>query len=161
MNWPMGRCAPVRLPRKGIRSMLSEFKPNNLLEEKLLAMYRKEIKITEFIEILLDSQVIILADRDVDISGPDTHFNPLAITSPMGYSVLATFSSIERAKPLAAGHPDFGYAIAVDTPWFLSRAYENTGFALNPGWPFGFELPPEGMRQMLVRFGVKKPGGEN
>ena len=43
--------------------MTNEFKPNNPLEEKLLAMYRKEIKIVEFLEILLDSQVIILADR--------------------------------------------------------------------------------------------------
>jgi hypothetical protein len=141
--------------------MMSEFKPNNPLEEKLLAMYRKEIKITEFIELLLDSQVIILADRDVDISIPDAHFNPLAITSPMGYSVLATFSSIERANAVASRHPDFGYAVAVDTSWFLSKAYENVGFALNPGWPFGFELPPEGLQQMLVRFGVKRLGGES
>lgn len=136
--------------------MISQFKPNNFLEEKLLAMYRKEIKITEFIELLLDSQVMILTDRDVDITGPDTHFNPLAITSPMGYSVLVTFSSIERATSLAARHPDFSHAVAVDTSWFLLRAHENAGFALNPGWAFGFELPPEGLQQMLVRFGVKR-----
>lgn len=138
--------------------MTNDFKPNNLLEEKLLEMYRKEIKISEFLEILLDSQVIILADRDVDMSGPDTHFNPLAISSPMGCDVLATFSSLERAQPAASRYPGYEFAMAVDTPWFLLRAYENVGFALNPGWAFGFELPPEGLQQMLVRFGVKKPG---
>lgn len=141
--------------------MTNEFKPNNLLEEKLLAMYKKEIKITEFLELLLDSQVIILADRDVDISGADMHFNPLAIPSPMGYEVLATFSSFERAKKAVSEYPEYSFAIAVDTSWFLSGAYENVGFALNPGWPFGFELPPDGMKQMLVRFGGKRQYGQN
>jgi len=141
--------------------MTSEFKPNNPLEEKLLAMYRKEIKITEFLEILFDSQVIILSDRDVEISGPDMHFNPLAITSPMGYDVLATFSSIERARAAVSKYPGFEFAVGVDTAWFLRGAYENVGFALNPGWPFGFELPPDGLQQMLIRFGVKKPGGQD
>ena len=136
--------------------MTNEFKPNNPLEEKLLAMYRKEIKIVEFLEILLDSQVIILADRDVDISGPDTHFNPLAISSPLGHDVLATFTSIERAQAAVSRYPGYSCAVAVDTAWFLQRAYENVGFALNPGWPFGFELPPAGLQQMLIRFGVKK-----
>jgi hypothetical protein len=139
--------------------MMNEFKPNNLLEEKLIAMYRKEIKITEFLEILLESQVIILADRDVDITGPDMHFNPLAITSHMGYDALAAFTSIERAKRAFSEYPEYGFAVAVDTSWFLLGAYENAGFALNPGWPFGFELPPEGLQQLLIRFGVKKPRG--
>jgi hypothetical protein len=141
--------------------MTSEFKPNNPLEEKLLAMYRKEIKITDFLEILLDSQVIILADRDVDITGPDMLFNPLAITSPMGYNVLATFSSIERAQAAVSRYPEYTFAISVDTSWFLQRAYENVGLALNPGWPFGFELPPDGLQQVLIRFGVKKLFREN
>jgi hypothetical protein len=141
--------------------MTNEFKPNNTLEEKLVAMYRKEIKIAEFLEILFDSQVIILSDRDVDISGYDMHFNPLAITSPMGYDVLATFSSLERAKPALSSYQGYDFALAVDTAWFLRGAYENVGFALNPGWAFGFELPPDGLQQMLVRFGVRKHGGQN
>jgi len=140
--------------------MTNEFKPNNLLEEKLLAMYRKEITITDFLEIMLDSQVIILADRDVDITGPDMHFNPLAITSPMGYNVLATFSSVERAQAAVSGYPGYEFALAVDTSWFLQGAYEDVGFALNPGWQFGFELPPDGLQKFLIRFGVKKLGGE-
>jgi len=142
--------------RKDNLSMQSQFKPNNPLEEKLLAIYRREIQITEFLEILLDSQVVILADRDVDITGPDTHFNPLAIQSPMGYMAVATFSSLERARQAVSRNPDYPHAVAVDTCWFLRRVYENAGFALNPGWPFGFELPPEGLRQFLYRFGVKE-----
>ncbi len=141
--------------------MTNEFKPNNILEEKLIAVYRKEMKITEFLEILLDSQVIILADRDVDITGPDMHFNPLAITSPMGYDVLAAFTSIERAKKAFSEYPGYDFAVSVDTSWFLQGAYENVGFALNPGWPFGFELSPEGLRQLLMRFGVKKNPYQN
>lgn len=136
--------------------MTTAFRPNNLLEEKLLAMYRKEIKIHEFLEILLESQVVILADRDVDITTDDAHFNPLAISSPMNYNVLATFSSLERAQAAASRYPEYSFAIAVDTSWFLQRAYDNVGFALNPGWPYGFELPPEALQQMLIRFGVKE-----
>jgi len=79
----------------------------------------------------------------------------------MGYDVLATFSSIERAKAALSSYPGYEFALAVDTAWFLGGAYENVGFALNPGWPFGFELPPDGLQQMLVRFGVKKIGGQN
>ncbi len=41
---------------------MTEFTPNNVLEEKLIAVYRKEIKITVFLELLLDSQVVMLAD---------------------------------------------------------------------------------------------------
>lgn len=141
--------------------MTIEFNPNNPLEEQLQAMYKREIKITEFLEILLDSQVIFLADRDVDITGPDTHFNPLAIQSPMGYMAVATFSSIERAQDAVSRNPDYPYAVAVDTCWFLRRVYENAGFALNPGSPFGFELPPEGLQQFLYQFGVKEYKGRN
>ena len=141
--------------------MTSEFKPNNPLEEKLLALYRKEIRIIEFLELLIESQVVILADRDVDISRPSMYFNPLAITSPMGFDVLVTFSSLERAKAALARYPKYPCAMAVNTKWFLQGAYENAGFALNPGWPFGFELAPEGLQQMLLRFGVKKLSGQN
>ncbi len=141
--------------------MTNEFEPANLLEEKLIALYRKEVKITEFLEILLESQVIILADRDVDITGPDMHFNPLAITSPMGYDALALFTSIERAKRAFLRYPGYGFAVAVDTSWFLLGAYENAGFALNPGWPFGFELPPEALQQLLARYGLKKGRGRD
>ncbi len=141
--------------------MQNQFKPNNPLEEKLLSMYRREIQITEFLEIMLDSQVVILADRDVDITGPDTHFNPLAIQSPMGYMAVATFSSLERARQAVSRNPDYPHAVAVDTCWFLRRVYENAGFALNPGWPFGFELPPEGLQQFLYRFGVKEYRGRD
>jgi hypothetical protein len=141
--------------------MGNEFKPANLLEEKLLALYRKEIQIIEFLELMFDSQVIILADRDVDISGPSMDFNPLAITSPMGFDVLVTFSSLERAKAALAHYPDYPFALAVDTKWFLLGAYENAGVALNPGWAFGFELPPQALQQLLVRFGIKKLSGQN
>jgi SseB protein N-terminal domain len=141
--------------------MTNEFRPNNNLEEKLLALYRKEIKIIEFLELLIDSQVVILADRDVDISRPSMDFNPLAINSPMGFDVLVTFSSLERAKAALAQYPDYPFALAVDTRWFLLGAYKNAGIALNPGWPYGFELPPEGLQQLLVRLGVKKLSGQN
>lgn len=141
--------------------MKHEFRPNNLLEEKLVALYKKELKIIDFLQILFDSQVIILADRDVDISAADRKFNPLAINSPMGFSVLATFSSLERAKNAVARYPGFNHAIAVDTAWFLLGAYKNVGLALNPGWPFGFELPPDALQHLLIRFGVKNTGGEN
>jgi len=135
---------------------MTEFKPNNLLEEKLVAVYKKEINITEFLELLLDSQVVILADRDVDISGPDMHFNPLAITSRMGFDAIAAFTSVERAEKAFTRYPEYGYAVVVDTYWFLSGAYANAGFALNPGWACGFELPPEGLRQLLVRYAGMK-----
>jgi len=141
--------------------MTNEFKPDNPLEEKLLALYRKEIGISYFLELLLESQVIILADRDVDITGPDMHFNPLAIASPMGYKVLVSFSSIERAQKAISLYPGYEYAIAVDTSWFLLGAYEDVGYALNPGLPFGFELPPNNLRQLLIRFGVRKQEGQD
>jgi hypothetical protein len=136
--------------------MTNEFEPTNLLEEKLIALYRKEINIAEFLEILLESQVIILADRDVDITGPDMHFNPLAINSPLGFDALALFTSIERAKRSFLRYPGYDFAIAVDTSWFLLGAYENAGIALNPGWPFGFELPPAALQQLLFNYGLKK-----
>jgi hypothetical protein len=72
-----------------------------------------------------------------------------------------TFSSLERAKAALARYPEYPFALAVYTKWFLQGAYENTGIALNPGWPFGFELPPEGLQQILIRFGVKKLSRQN
>ncbi len=80
------------------------------------------------------------------------HFNPLAITSRTGFDALAAFTSIERAKKAFFQYPEYGYALVVDTYWFLSGAYANAGFALNPGWAYGFELPPEGLRQLLIRY---------
>jgi len=47
-----------------------------------------------------------------------------------------------------------------DTKGFLQGVHENTGFALNPGWPFGFELAPEGLQHLLIRFAVKKHSGK-
>lgn len=139
--------------------MTNEFEPVNLLEEKLIALYRKEITIPEFLGILLESQVIILADRDVDITGPDMHFNPLAINSSMGFDALAIFTSLDRAKRAFLRYPGYGFAVAVDTSWFLQGAYENAGIALNPGWPYGFELSPAILQRLLVSHGLKKGPG--
>ncbi len=134
--------------------MMNDFSPANHLEEKLLAMYRKEIKITQFLDIMLDSNVAILTEQEVGSPGAD--FKPLTILSSLQFTVVAAFSSLERAEEAKSRYPGFLFATEVDTCELLRSIGENLGFALNPGWPMGFELSPDGLLQMMYRFGVKE-----
>ncbi len=136
--------------------MTNGFKPNNPLEEKLVALYRKQITIIDFLGILIDSKLAIPSDRDADITAPDMNFKPLVITSAMGFNVLVAFTSLELAKGASSMYPDYGFTAEVDADRFLLEAPENVGLALNPGWHMGFELPPDGLQQILYRFGVKE-----
>lgn len=136
--------------------MTQGFTPHNPLEEKLVAMYRKQISISDFLGILIDSRLAIPSDREAAVTAPDMNFKPLVITSAMGFDVLVTFSSLELAEAASSMYPGYGFTAEVDADRFLLQAPENVGFALNPGWHLGFELPPEGLQQILYRFGVKE-----
>ncbi len=140
---------------KDARHMIREFEAKNPLEEKLLPLYRGEIKLPDFLRILLDSQIVILLDKDIDLSDPVPDINPLFITSLQGFTAAAAFTSIERIGPFAAQFPDYRYVLVVDALWFLRGTPDTIGFALNPGWQFGMEMPAEGLQAFLRKFGAK------
>ncbi len=135
--------------------MIREFEAKNLLEEKLLALYRGEIKLPDFLRILLDSQIVILLDKDINLSDPAPDIDPLIITSLKGFIAAVAFTSIDRIGPFAAQFPDYRYALVVDALWFLQGTPDTIGFALNPGWQFGMEMPADGLQAFLKKFGAK------
>jgi hypothetical protein len=135
--------------------MIREFEAKNPLEEKLLSLYRNDIKLPDFLRILLDSQIVILLDKDVDLSDPAPDIDPLIITSLQGFTVAATFTSIDRISPFVAQFPDYCYALVVDALWFLQGTPDTIGFALNPGWQYGMEMPADGLQAFLKKFGAK------
>lgn len=135
--------------------MIRNFEAQNPLEEKLLALYRGELRLPDFLQILLDSQIVILLDNDIDPSHPAPDISPLIITCLRGFTAAAAFTSIDRIGPFAAQFPDYRYALVVDALWFLQGTPDTIGFALNPGWQFGMEIPADGLQAFLKKFGAK------
>lgn len=135
--------------------MSENFLPVNELEVKLLALYRKEIDMPLFIQIMLSSQISIPLDKEIDENKPNKDMNPLVIQSSKGDPVLAVFTSPERITPWISHFPEYKFALSVDCRWFLKGVTSNVGLALNPGWEYGLEFPPIGVSRLQHDFGIK------
>lgn len=128
-----------------------EFKPLNDLESALFRAQTGNLKIPEFFEKLVDSQVFMLLDKDVDDSGVwDNSASPMVLTNKTGTPVLALFTAPQRADEWPTREPRFSYGLLTDFTWLLRGVQPGQGIVLNPGHPVGCELTPDRVAEMAA-----------
>ena len=98
--------------------------------------------VDEFFARLLGSQVALLLDKEVPEFGWDNSISPLVLLSPRGGNVLAVFTGLDRATPMAQKSNSHKYALLVDFRWVLKGIGPGVGVVVNPGWPVGVEIDP-------------------
>lgn len=56
--------------------------------------------------------------------------------------MLAVFTSVERATPMAQNSKQQQYALLTDFSWVLKVVAPGVGIVINPAWPVGVEIEP-------------------
>lgn len=131
--------------------MASEaFEPKNELEHKLLAAWEGSMSGDEFMRELLVSEVFMPIEDDEVIQGlqRSSRAKPLVLRTEEGESVLAVFTSPDRAKPFLRDFPDYSGGLLTEFKWVLEKIGVGHGIALNPGCEVGFDMEPEMLSQI-------------
>lgn len=123
--------------------------PLNTFEEVLFAVIRRQRGLAELLDALLDSEVVILIDKDPEPGDLlEGRALPLVLSNPHGQPVLATFSAPERAAAMALEFPQFGFAMPVHFRELLKVVRPGVGLVINPGTNLGFEMPAKNVARM-------------
>jgi hypothetical protein len=134
-------------PQRG--EVAPAFVPGNDLERSLVLAQQGQLPIPALMRELGKHQVVVLLDRELPESGQwESEIQPLVLSSPGGQTVLAIFTSIERASPMASRSSSHKFALLVDFNWALHGVGPEVGLVINPGWPVGFEMPAQGVAQI-------------
>jgi hypothetical protein len=124
------------------------FVPANDLERTLAHAKAGAREVPEFLDQMLRSQVVLLADKEIGPEGWDNSANLLILTTPDKGPGLCVFTSVERAQVWLQRFPDFEYALTVDCPWVLQGVQSGTAVLINPGWGEGLVIPPHAVEEL-------------
>lgn len=132
----------------------NDYHPSNDLERALVNARAGRLATTDFIRVMLSSEVHILSGQD---PGEDfTQFAPLVYRRPeSGEPMIALYSSPARIGPDAKTAP---FMMTMTCGQFLERLPEGLGVVLNPGDEVGFELLPPALAAIVARI---KQRGQN
>lgn len=126
----------------------NQIEPLNELEEKLFACLNGELSREEFLGTFLWAPVYIMVDGEPvgDVLGDR---KPLVVANaPEAPRLMAVFSDPSRAEKMMEYFGEYNFPILVNTPWVLHVIGTKMGISFNPGFPFGFEIAPEGAQQL-------------
>lgn len=118
----------------------------NELEALLLEFDEGRLEPEEFARRLLDAQVFLpVKDEKHAIAGfqASTKAEPLVVEDGEGNSILALFSSPDRARDFLAAFPGYGGGMLTEFSWILRRMGSGISIAINPEQTPGFDLDPE------------------
>lgn len=118
----------------------------NELEALLLEFDEGRLEPEEFARRLLDAQVFLpVKDEKHAIAGfqASTKAEPLVVEDGEGNSILALFSSPDRARDFLAAFPGYGGGMLTEFSWLLRRMGSGISIAINPEQTPGFDLDPE------------------
>ena len=124
----------------------TEFNPLNELENALVDAMSSRIPVDEFLKILLRSEVHISSGGEVQVDG--SGFQPLLFDNAEG-TLMAAFTARERATRFGDKAP---FCLTMKGDQLIQRIPQNLGLVLNPGFSFGFELPPGGVERVRREF---------
>lgn len=119
------------------------------LESSLAAAHEGRKPVTDFLEELFQSRVIVLVDKEVGDDGrwaPSA--SPLILDDPAGTSMLAMFTSRDRADRWTEHSRSHPYPVLVDFSWVIRGIRNDLGIAINPGHALGAEIDPQTTAQM-------------
>jgi len=118
------------------------FVPQGPLEEALARAKTGEIPLTEFLDELLRSEVLVMSKEEILADG--SNFVPLLFESA-GYPLIAAFTSFSRTvtqKEMAE------YCLSIRGSEFFKRVPTGYGVVLNPGFSAALVILPGSVRDI-------------
>ena len=132
--------------------MNHDHEARNELEQKLQDAQEGRITSDDLLQTLMTSQVFMpVQDEKPAVLNiqRSSRAQPLVLTAEDGTSVLALFSSPERAKEFTKDYPGFGGGLLAEFTWVLEKMGRDFGIALNPGSEIGFDMEPETVNELV------------
>lgn len=117
--------------------------PSDPLERALLAYAQGRASAEWLAGELRDAQLVVLLEGDGSAVAEGASIRPLAVSTPIGYSVLCAFTASERAQEMRAAYQAWGTELVVDFPWLLAMLPVGHGIVINPGHDACAFLCPE------------------
>ena len=131
--------------------MVEKLNPENELENLLAKAQKKQIEFKEFVISFLKSDLSVPSGTEVMSDG--TGMTPL-LFEKNGVQMLGVFTSLSRVNLFKDKTP---YCLSMKGRDLLARLPSEYGLVVNPGFDIGFELPPEGLKEILKDFGNNIP----
>ena len=125
---------------------MNTFTPANALEVALAQARSGELPIAQLIPILLESNVAVPSAGEVLATGAG--FQPLLFDKG-GVQMLGCFTDKARFGDFISMTP---FCLEIKGRELLRRLPPNCGLVVNPGIDVGFELSPDGVRNILRDF---------
>lgn len=124
------------------------FDPVNDLERVLLRAKGGWIPVSDLMDEMLRSQVVLLIDKEVGPEGWDNTSNPLILTTHEGGPGVCVFTAMERPGVWLDRFPEFQYGLTTEFSWFIKGVQPGTAVLVNPGWDEGLILPAETVQEL-------------
>lgn len=127
------------------QEMLADFKPENKLEEVILAAKKGEASAEEMFSTLAESNIYVASKTEIqtDWSG----FLPFLVIEN-GAPYIAVFSSLERPDPQKH---QANHVLQISAREFIRRILPEYGIVMNPGYVVHFLMPPSGVAEYRER----------
>lgn len=125
---------------------MKEFLPQGDLEIAMLKAKSGFLAAPELMRLFVEARLIVPSGGEVAATGHG--FQPLEF-SRSDTTMLACFSTRERIGEFSGMAP---YYLEMTGRQLLERLPPSYGIVINPGWPVGFEIPPQGVAKILSDF---------
>ena len=125
---------------------MDDFVPINQLERALVNVQAGHIGMPNFLGLFSRSDIAVPSAGEVR---PDWDgFQPL-LFNKNGVEMVACFTSAERIGSFGRTAP---YCLSIKGTEFMRRMPPGYGLVVNPGYPAGFDIHPDGLRRIVTEF---------
>ena len=107
--------------------------PSDPLERALLAYAQGRASVEWLSNELREAQLVVLLPGDGSAIAEGTPVRPLAVSTPLGHSVVCVFTSPAHAHELRAQYRAWGTELLVDFEWLIAMLPPGHGIVINPG----------------------------
>ena len=129
--------------------MSQEFVPETELEKMLVKAQTGAMPNDEFRDILFKSNVFMPVLDEESEQSADDQATPLTLQTEDGKSVIALFTSPERARDFLGGYPGYEGGLVAEFKWIVEKLGVGVGITLNPQMPVGLDLESEAIQNLM------------
>lgn len=125
---------------------MKDFIPDGDLEIALLKAKSGFMAVPDLLRLFMDARVVIPSAAKIETNGAG--FQPLEFTKEK-VQMLGCFTTSQRIGEFVSRAP---FYIEMTGKQLLERLPPQYGVVVNPGWTAGFDIPPQGIKEILTDF---------
>jgi hypothetical protein len=123
---------------------VADFIPVNVLESELEGARAGRSSMPDFLRLFSESDLIVPSGSEIMPDG--SGFQPVLFDKG-GTEMVACFTAMERIGDFSRLAP---YCLSIRGSEFLQRIPAGYGLVVNPGQSVGFDVTPDGLRQIVA-----------